>query len=101
VGRRSELATMAHSARKVLVTCETIYERDLTASDDLAPATIRAMFVTALSHQPNGSWPLKSGADRPEDAAHLREYARLAKTDEGFAQYLSRYVVNEAAAEPA
>jgi len=99
VGRRSELATMAHSARKVLVTFEAIYEGNLAESDELAPATIRGMFITALSHQPNGSWPLNGGIDHPEDAAHMREYARLSETDEGFAQYLSRYVTNEAASE--
>ncbi len=27
----------------------------------------------------------------PEDAAHLHEYARLARTDEGFAEYLARF----------
>ena len=96
IGRRSELATMAHAARKVLVTVDSIHEGNLAESDELAPATIRGMFVTALSHQPDGSWPLRGGADRPEDAAHLREYARLARTDEGFAEYLERYIVNKA-----
>jgi len=97
VGRRSELVTMAHAARTVLVTFEAFHDGNLAESDALSPATLRGMFVTALSHQPNGSWPLSGGADRPEDAAHLREYARLSKTDEGFAEYLARYVTAEAA----
>jgi glutaconate CoA-transferase, subunit A len=101
VGRRTELITMGHAARTVLVTFEEMYEGDLSQNDELAPATLRAMFVTALSHQPNGSWPLSGGADRPEDAEHLREYARLSKTDEGFAEYLRRYVSSEATAAAA
>jgi glutaconate CoA-transferase subunit A len=92
VGRRSELATMARGAQKALVTCEAIFEGNLTESDELAPATIPALFITALSHQPNGSWPLGGGSGHPEDALHMHEYGRLSKTDEGFAQYLSRYV---------
>ena len=100
VGRRSELVTMAHSARKVLVTFEAMYDGDLAASDELAPATIRSMFMTAVSHQPNGSWPLRSAADRGDDVTHMQEYARLSKTDEGFAQYLDRYVIREAATAP-
>ena len=101
VGRRSELATMAHAAHKVLITFEAFYEGNLAESDEHSPATVRSMFVTALSHQPNGSWPLSGGVDRPEDVEHMREYARLSKTDEGFAQYLRRYVTKEAASEVA
>lgn len=92
VGRRSELGTMARSAKKVLVTFEAFYEGDLAANDELSPATVPALFISALSHQPNGSWPLCGGIGHPEDAAHMHEYASLSRTDEGFAEYLARYV---------
>jgi glutaconate CoA-transferase subunit A len=98
VGRRSELITMAHAARKVLVTFDAYYDGDLTTSDLHSPATVRSMFITALSHQPNGSWPLSGGVNAPEDAEHLREYARLSRTDEGFAEYLARFVIDKASA---
>jgi len=101
VGRRSELATMTHCAHKVLVTFETIYEGNLAESNELSPAMIPAMFITAISHQPNGSWPLNGGSGHPEDSTHMHEYARLSKTDEGFAQYLSSYVTNAAASAAA
>ncbi len=91
VGRRTELATMARSARKALVTVESVFDGNLTDDAELAPATIPAFCITALSHQPKGSWPL-NGVNYDEDRAHLREYARLAATDEGFAQYLERFV---------
>jgi glutaconate CoA-transferase, subunit A len=92
VGRRGELITMARSAQKALVTFDAVYEGNLAESDELAPATIPGVFITALSHQPNGSWPLGGGTSRPEDTAHMFEYARLSTTDEGFADYLDRYV---------
>jgi glutaconate CoA-transferase subunit A len=100
IGRRSELLTMAKSARKVLVTFEALYEGDLTESEELAPATIPAMLLTALSHQPGGSWPLDCGPRHPQDSAHMQEYARLAKTEEGFAEYLSRHVARSRDATP-
>jgi len=101
VGRRSELATMAHCAHKVLVTFESIYEGDLAQSDELSAATVPAMYITALSHQPRGSWPLSAGVAHPEDSAHMQEYARLSKSDEGFAEYLERYMHGTAASEAA
>jgi glutaconate CoA-transferase, subunit A len=93
IGRRDELGTMARSARKVLVTCETVSERNLVESDTLAPATISEMYITALSHQPNGSWPLFGGPGHPEDRAFMHDYARLSKSDEDFREFLERYRV--------
>ncbi|HVO87054.1 MAG TPA: CoA transferase, partial [Casimicrobiaceae bacterium] len=90
-GRRSELATMARSAHKTLVTVEAIWEGDLTKDEQLAPATIPALCITALSHQPRGSWPL-NGPGYAEDAAHLREYVRLAASDDGFERYIEAHV---------
>ena len=92
IGRRDELGTMARSARKVLVTCETISERNLLESETLAPATVSETYVTAVSHQPNGSWPLFGGPGHPEDRAFLQDYARLSKTDEGFREFLETYL---------
>lgn len=99
IGRRSEFATMARASDKTLVTFEDFFDGDLMADDDKAPATIPAFYVTALSHQPKGSWPLHGGMAYGEDTAHLREYAELSKTEAGFADYLGRYVlgIDEAA----
>ena len=92
IGRRSEFATMA------LVTFEAFFDGDLMADEDKAPATIPAFYVTALSHQPRGSWPLHGGDAYEEDAEHLREYAELSKTEAGFADYLAGYVLDVDAA---
>jgi glutaconate CoA-transferase subunit A len=95
IGRRDALATMARAAKRTLVTFEELYDGDLLDSKELAPATVPGTFITALSHQPGGAWPLDCGDQSPEDDAHLREYAILSKTDAGFSQYLDQHVMRE------
>jgi hypothetical protein len=46
----------------------------------------------------NGAWPLSLPDYYPVDVAHLSEYARLAKTAEGFARYCNEYVYAKQAA---
>lgn len=101
VGRRLELLTMARAAEKALVTVERIVQGDLMDDDQLAPGTIPSTYIAAVAHVPRGSWPLDCGAEQPADTAHLREYVRLAASDDGFAAYLDRYVLGarEQAAE--
>lgn len=92
VGRRHEFSTMARGAHRTLVTFERRYDGDMRADATLAPGVVPALYVGALCHQPRGAWPLHMGKDYPEDAEHMREYARLSQSDEGFAEYLSRFV---------
>jgi glutaconate CoA-transferase subunit A len=92
VGQRDELVTMARAAHKTLATFEEWYDGDMSENPQLASAMIPASFVSAISHQPQGAWPLDGGELYEEDAVHLREYARLARTQDGFADYLARYV---------
>lgn len=94
IGRRSEFSTMARAAHKTLITFEDFFDGNLLEDDEKAPATIPANYVTALSHQPEGAWPLHFGEAYPEDAEHLRKYAELSKTDTGFVDYLDRYVLD-------
>ena len=95
IGRRSELSTMARASKKTLVTFEEFFDGDLLDNNDKAPATIPEMYLTALSHQPKGSWPFHCGDLYPEDSRHLREYADLSRTEDGFSNYLNRYVLDE------
>lgn len=98
IGRRSELATMAKAAKKALVTFDNYFEGNLLEDGDKAPATIAAFYLTGISHQPNGAWPLHGGENYPEDVEHLQTYANLSDTREGFAEYLERYVFNSSSA---
>ena len=44
------------------------------------------------------TWPLPLPDHYAIDAAHMSEYAQLAATTEGFADYLQRYVYDRRAA---
>jgi glutaconate CoA-transferase subunit A len=94
IGRRRELATMAHAARRTVATVERLYDGDLMADPALAAGTLPNFYVEAVAVAPRGAWPLPFD-EYPADAGHLAEYARLARSDEGFAQYLDRYVLHE------
>ena len=92
VGRRRELATIAHAAKRSLVTFEERRGGDLLEDELLAPGVISSVYVTAIVHAPRGAWPLGVAGVYGIDDAHLMIYARAAKSREGFAHYLSEFV---------
>jgi glutaconate CoA-transferase subunit A len=92
VGRRRELATMAHAARRTLVTVERIVPGNLLEYERMAAGTISATYIAAIAIADHGAWPAALLDEYPADAAHLAEYAKLARTDAGFSEYLARYV---------
>jgi glutaconate CoA-transferase subunit A len=98
VGRRRELVTMAHAAAKTVVTVEKLHDGNLTEDPLLAAGTLPGFYVEAVAVVPQGAWPLPLENHYPVDGAHMKEYVRLAQTDDGFAQYLDRYVHDRRAA---
>ena len=92
IGRRRELATMAHAAAKTIVTVERIHDGDLFASEASASGVLPALYIDAIAVAPRGAWPLQLAGEYKRDEAHLAEYAALAATTEGFQRYLARYV---------
>jgi glutaconate CoA-transferase subunit A len=98
IGTRRELVAMAHAARKTVVTVEKIHDGDLLSDPLLAAGTLPGFYVEAVAVEPRGAWPLPLPDHYGIDADHLAEYARLAATPEGFAQYLDRYVYEKRAA---
>jgi glutaconate CoA-transferase subunit A len=93
VGRRRELATIAHAARRSLVTVERIVPGDFLEDERMAAGTINAVYVEAIAVAPRGAWPCGLLDVYAGDAEHLAEYARLARSDAGFAEYLARFVL--------
>ncbi len=91
IGRRRELVTMAHAARRTLVTVERFQDEDLLAEEASAAATLSALYVTAIAEAPQGAWPLGLAELYASDDAHLALYAAAARTEEGFRNYLSEY----------
>jgi len=98
IGIQRELVTLAHAARKTVVTVEKIVDGDLLRDPVLAAGTLPGFYVEAIAVEPRGAWPLPLPDHYAIDAAHMTEYARLAATPEGFADYLQRYVHERRAA---
>jgi glutaconate CoA-transferase subunit A len=92
IGRQRELATMAHAAARTVVTVERIYEGDLLADPLLAAGVLPGFYVERIAVAEKGCWPLGLPDHYAADLGHLAEYAKLAATAEGFAQYLDEYV---------
>jgi glutaconate CoA-transferase subunit A len=92
VGRRRELATVAHAAKTVLATFEELRKGDMLEDELLAPGVISSIYVTAVAHAPRGAWPLGVPGVYGDDDVHLSQYAREAKTREGFQRYLDEWV---------
>jgi glutaconate CoA-transferase, subunit A len=98
IGTQRELVTMAHAAARTIVTVEDIHEADLLRDPLLAAGCLPGFYVEAIAVERRGAWPLALPERYGIDAAHMREYARLAASQDGFAQYLDRYVHEQRAA---
>ena len=98
IGNRRDLARIAHASRTTLVTVEAIHDGDLLADERMAPGTLSSTYVSAVAVAPRGAWPLEMTRRYRPDMVHLREYARLARSDEGFARYLGMHVLDTSAA---
>ena len=79
IGVRRELMTMAHAARRTLVTVERIVDESLLADDRTAAGTIPSLYLDAICLAPLGSRPLGlRGCYGPDEAA-LRAYVSRAR----------------------
>jgi glutaconate CoA-transferase subunit A len=93
IGRRRELATMAHAARMTLVTVERIQEADLFGAEHSAAGSLSSLYVTAIAAAPKGAWPLGLGEHYAPDDEHLARYAEAARQEASFGDYLARHVL--------
>ncbi len=92
VGRRRELATIAHASKQCFVTFEEKREGNMLEDEVLAPGVISSTYVSRVALAPRGAWPLGVAGLYGIDDAHLARYARAAKTQEGFERYLEEFV---------
>ena len=92
IGRHKPLMLLAHASLKTLVTVESIRDDNLLDDPVYGPATIPSLYVTAIAQAAQGTWPTASPGLATEDTGHVAEYMRLAATDDGFSEYLDRYV---------
>ena len=98
IGRRRELATIAHASKRCFVTYEEKRPGDMLEDEVLAPGVLGAVYVTATAQARRGAWPLGVPEVYDIDDAHLARYAKLAKTREGFERYLDEFVLRPVAA---
>jgi glutaconate CoA-transferase subunit A len=92
IGRRRELATIAHAASKCLVTFEERKAGDMLEDELLAPGVLSSIYVTDAAPATRGAWPLGAPGLYDIDDAHLAHYAKAARTAEGFQRYLEEFV---------
>lgn len=79
IGRRRELMTMAHAARRSLVTVERIVDGNLFENEELAAGVIPTLYVDAVAEAVHGAWPLNLWDRYPIDEAAMRAYIACAR----------------------
>jgi glutaconate CoA-transferase subunit A len=89
---------MAHASAKTIVTVEKIHDGDLLADPILAAGTLPGFYIEAVAVVPRGAWPVPLPDHYPADGKHLAEYARMAASADGFADYLAQHVHDRRAA---
>jgi glutaconate CoA-transferase subunit A len=93
IGRRRELATIAHASRRCLVTYEELRPGDMLEDELLAPGLLSSVYVSGVARAERGAWPLSVAGLYGIDDAQLRRYAAAAKTKAGFQSYLDEFVL--------
>lgn len=96
LGVRRELMLMAHASVATLVTAEEIVDDNLIANPVTAAGTLPAIYVNAIAKVKQGAWPYALPGGYGEDEGHIRQYMDLARTEEGFQEYLARYIFDGA-----
>ena len=95
IGRRRELATIAHASRRCFVTYEEKRGGSMLEDEVLAPGVLGAAYVTEAAQAPRGAWPLGVPELYQIDDGHLAHYAKRARTREGFQRYLDAFVCTQ------
>jgi glutaconate CoA-transferase subunit A len=80
----------ANASKRVIVTVERLADTDeVTAAGVVLPSFL----VDAVVEAPLGAHPTSCHPHYAYDRAHLREWVRAARSDEGVADYLASYVI--------
>ena len=96
VGRRRELATIAHASARALVTVERVVPGNFLEDERLAPGAINATYIEAVAIAARGAHPIQLLDEYGFDADYVADYARMAKTEAGFREWLQREVFEPA-----
>lgn len=94
IGVRREMMLMAHAAKRTYVTVERIEDTDFLVDDNRASGTIPSLYISAIALAPGGAKPIGLGGEYPADTAAIAAYAKAARTEAGFAQWLASNVLD-------
>ncbi len=92
IGRRRELATLAHASKKVFVTVEEIVDEDFFDCELKAAATLPSLYVDGISLARNGAWPCGLTDCYEIDGNEMSKYAKSAKNQETFDEYMRDFI---------
>ncbi len=92
IGVRREMMLMAHAAKATYVTVEAIETDHLLDDDRLAAGTIPGLYITGVAKAASGAKPLGLRGCYPADTAILQNYARQARSEDGFRAFLDRFL---------
>ena len=92
IGRRRELATLAHASKKVYVTVEEIVDEDFFDCELKAAATLPSLYVDGISLSKNGAWPCGLTDYYDIDSNEMSRYAKSAKYQETFDEYMRNFI---------
>ena len=92
IGRRRELATLAHASKKVYVTVEEIVDEDFFDCELKAAATLPSLYVDGISLAKNGAWPCGLTDYYDIDTNEMSKYAKAAKYQETFDEYMRDFI---------
>ncbi|MCZ8140559.1 MAG: CoA synthetase [Acetobacteraceae bacterium] len=97
VGRRRECATIAHASKRALVTVERVVPGNFLEDERLASGAINATYIAGIAIAERGAHPVALLDEYGFDGAYVGEYARMARSEEGFAAWCAREVFDQKA----
>jgi glutaconate CoA-transferase, subunit A len=97
IGRKRELLNAAHASKQTFVTVERISDESLLADEGRAAGVIPSIYISRVALAERGAWPLRFWEEYPENEAELARYASMAKSQEGFQQWLDDWLSAKAA----
>ncbi|MCH1558732.1 MAG: CoA synthetase, partial [Alphaproteobacteria bacterium] len=92
IGRRRELATLAHASKKVFVTVEEIIDTDFFENELSAATCLPALYIDGISVVKNGAWPCKLPGVYESDNDEIKKYSIAAKTQPSFNEYMKQFL---------
>lgn len=88
IGRRREVGAMAYASRRTFVTVERFVDHRLLDDETTAAGVLPALYIDGVAKAEKGAWPYGLWGEYAPDTAELQRYARMARTEVGFRQWI-------------